>query len=223
MGLQATGVRHLGDLPSAFFDGKLVQGERSGLILDLQVPLIDPHRHVFPVQPPFTIKAPVLEFHEAVAINLASELRGVQGPGEHLFGKGPAQDPPENRCRAVASILARLVSIVFFCVVVHPPGPMRLLDLRPGARFGEGEADFAVFGWRTTSPRSSATAPQALSAPCEFRACHTVGVLGNCKIALHHQLLALRVRHSDGWLQQEPRENPTRFGWEKWPKPRQSC
>ncbi len=88
MGLQATGVRHLGDLPSAFFDGKLVQGERSGLILDLQVPLIDPHRHVFPVQPPFTIKAPVLEFHEAVAINLASELRGVQGPGEPLSGCG---------------------------------------------------------------------------------------------------------------------------------------
>ncbi len=93
MGLQATGVRHLGDLPSAFFDGKLVQGERSSLILDLQVPLIDPHGHVFPGQPPLAIKAPVLEFHEAVAINLARELRGVQGPGEHLFGKGPARTP----------------------------------------------------------------------------------------------------------------------------------
>jgi hypothetical protein len=131
MGLQATGVRHLGDLPSAFFDGKLVQGERSGLILDLQVPLIDPHRHVFPGQPSLAIKAPVLEFHEAVAINLASELGGIQCASEYLLGKGPAQgDTPENRCRAVASILARLVSIVFFRVVVHPPGPMRLLDLR---------------------------------------------------------------------------------------------
>src|ERR1700693_1672374 len=72
MRLQATGVGHLGDLPSIFFDGKLVQGERSSLVLDLQVPLIDPHRHVFPGQPPLAIKAPVLELHEAVAINQGS-------------------------------------------------------------------------------------------------------------------------------------------------------
>ena len=55
MGFQAAGVCHLGDLPSALFDGKLVQGERIGLILDLQVPLIDPHRHVFPGQPSLAI------------------------------------------------------------------------------------------------------------------------------------------------------------------------
>lgn len=47
------------------------------------VPLIDPHRYIFPGHPPLAIKAPVLEFHEAVAINLASELRGVQRTREH--------------------------------------------------------------------------------------------------------------------------------------------
>ncbi len=90
MCLQATGVRHFGDLAGIFFDGKLVQGERGGLVGDLQVPVIDPHRSIFPGQPPLAIKAPVLEFHEAVAINLASELRGVQRTREHLFGEGPA-------------------------------------------------------------------------------------------------------------------------------------
>ena len=96
MCLQATGVRHFGDLAGIFFDGKLVQGERGGLVGDLQVPVIDPHRYIFPGQPPLAIKASVLEFHEAVAINLASELRGVQRTREHLFGEGPAHRTPRS-------------------------------------------------------------------------------------------------------------------------------
>ncbi len=40
--------------------------------------LILRYRHIFPGQPPLAIKAPVLEFHEAAAINLTSELCGVQ-------------------------------------------------------------------------------------------------------------------------------------------------
>src|SRR5260370_24650601 len=137
MRLQSPGILHLSDLSRLLFNGKLVEGERRCLVLDLQIPLIDPHGHIFPDQPQFAIKAPVLEFHEAVTINLARELRGVQRSREYFFREGPAHYPPEYPIRAVSSSLSLQVGSMMLSVVVDPPGPVRLLDFRPGACFGE--------------------------------------------------------------------------------------
>ncbi len=94
--LQPLGILHVSDLPGAFLDRKLVQRKRSGLVLYLQIPLIDPHRDILSCQPPLPIEAPVLKADEAVAINLAGELCGVQRSRENLFGEGPAQHSPQH-------------------------------------------------------------------------------------------------------------------------------
>jgi len=90
MCLQTPGVRHFGDFPPILLNRKLVKRERRCLIFYFQVALVDPDGDIFPGQPSLAIKVPMFEFYEAMTINLAGKLCGIQGPREDLFRDGSA-------------------------------------------------------------------------------------------------------------------------------------
>ena len=102
--------------------------------------LIDPHGYLFSSgQPIFPEEFPVLEPDIAMFIDLAGELSRIQGPREHLFGDCAAQHPAQDFQGAVSPVLALPMGVMFFLVVVLPPGLMGLLNLRPGPRIGKCE------------------------------------------------------------------------------------